>query len=111
MAGTMRKGYLLVSYPESPNEKNLNNYAQKTLEAMTNAGAKFRARGMPVRTFEDGIMQCILIAEFDSNEAAEPAVTSDAYKVAALLGDVDRDARVIEELKDPPNHPIPSLCC
>ena len=42
---------------------------------MTNAGAKFIARGMPVRTFEEGIMQRIVIAEFDSAKAAEAAFT------------------------------------
>ena len=54
---------------------------------------------MPVRTVEDGIMQRTVIEEFDSTEAAETAVISDAHKVATLLGDVDRDLRVIEELK------------
>ena len=63
---------------------------------MTNAGAKFIARGMPVRTFENGIMQRTVILEFDSTEAAEVESTSHAYKVAfALLGDVERDIRII----------------
>ena len=96
----MPKGYIVVSYRESPTDENLNNYAPKALEAMTNAGAKFIARGMPVRTFEDGIMQRTVIAEFDSTDAAEAAFTSDAYKAAfALLGDVERDVRIIEGLE------------
>ena len=94
------KGYIVVSYRESPNDEKLSNYAPKALEAMKNAGAKFIARGMPVRTFEEGIMQRTVIAEFDSTEAAEAALTSDAYKAAfALLGDVERDVRVIEGLE------------
>ena len=96
----MQKGYLVVSYRESPNEINLNNYAPKALEALTNAGAQFIARGMPVRTFEDGIIQRAVIAEFDSTEAAETAFISDAHEAAfALLGDVERDVRVIEGLE------------
>ena len=74
----MPKGYLVVSYRESPDDEKFNNYVPKALEAMTNAGAKFIARGMPVRTFEEGIMQRIVIAEFDSAKAAEAAFTSDA---------------------------------
>ena len=96
----MPKGYIVVSYRESPNDEKLSNYAPKALEAMKNAGASFIARGMPVRTFEEGIMQRTVIAEFDSTEAAEAALTSDAYKAAfALLGDVERDLRVIEGLE------------
>ena len=96
----MPKGYIVVSYRESPTDEKLNNYAPKALDAMTNAGAKFIARGMPVRTFEDGIMQRTVIAEFDSTEGAEAAFTSDAYKAAfALLGDVERDVRIVEGLE------------
>ena len=53
----MPKGYLVVSYLESPTDDNLQKYAPRALEAMTNAGANFIARGMPVATFENGIMQ------------------------------------------------------
>ena len=95
----MPKGYIVVSYLESPKDEKLNNYAPKALEAMTNAGAKFIARGMPTDTFENGINQRTVIAEFDSTDAARAAFTSDAYKAAfALLGEVDRDVRVIEGL-------------
>ena len=93
----MPKGYLVVSYLESPADENLHNYAPKALEAMKNAGANFIARGMPVATFENGIMQRTVIAEFDTTEDAEAAFTSDAYKEAfTLLGDVERDVRIIE---------------
>jgi uncharacterized protein (DUF1330 family) len=67
---------------------------------MTNAGAKFIARGMPVATFENGIQQRTVIVEFESTDAAQAAITSDAYQAAfALLGDVERDVRVIEGLE------------
>ncbi len=95
----MPKGYIVVSYREAPNDENLSNYAPKALEAMTNAGAKFIARGMPVATFEDGVEQRTVIAEFDSTDSARAAFTSGAYQAAfALLGDVERDVRVIEGL-------------
>ena len=47
----MPKGYIVVSYRDAPNDENLSNYAPKALEAMTNAGAKFIVRGMPVAAF------------------------------------------------------------
>jgi len=95
----MPKGYIVVSYREAPNEENLSNYAPKALEAMKNAGAKFIVRGMPVATFENGIEQRTVIVEFDSAELARAAITSDAYQAAlALLGDIERDVRIIEGL-------------
>jgi len=100
MEDAMPKGYIVVSYRDVPNDENLSKYAPKALEAMTNAGAKFLARGMPVATFENGIQRRTVIAEFESTEAAQAAITSDAYQAAfALLGDVERDVRVIEGLE------------
>ncbi len=96
----MPKGYIVVSYREAPDDENLSKYAPKALDAMTNAGAKFIARGMPVATFENGIQQRTVIIEFVSTDAARAAITSDAYQSAfALLGDVERDVRVIEGLE------------
>ena len=93
----MPKGYLVVSYLESPTDENLQKYAPRAVEAMTNAGAKFIARGMPVATFENGIMQRTVIAEFETTEAAKAAFSSDTYKAAfQLLGDVERDVRIVE---------------
>ena len=93
----MPKEYIMVFYRESPNDKKLNDYGPKALEAMTNAGAKFKARGMPVRTFEDVILQRTVIVEFNSTEAPSAAFTSDAHKAAfTLLGDVKRNVSIIE---------------
>lgn len=95
----MPKGYIVFSYREAPNDENLSNYAPKALEAMKNAGAKFIARGMPVVTFEGGIEQQTVIAEIDSADSGRTAFKSDVYQAAfALLGNVERDVRVIEGL-------------
>ena len=41
-----------------------------------------------------------MIAEFETTETAKAAFTSDAYKAAfKLLGDVERDVRIIEEFE------------
>ena len=96
----MPKGYIVVSYRDAPNDENLSNYGPKAFEAMKNSGAKFIARGMPVATFENGIQQRTVIVEFKNTHAAQAAITSDAYQAAfTLLGDVERDVRVIEGLE------------
>jgi uncharacterized protein (DUF1330 family) len=95
----MPKGYIIVSYREAPDEDKLMDYAPKAFEAMTNACAKFIARGMPVQTFESGIYQRTVVVEFDSTEAAKTAFSSKEYQAAfSLLGGVERDVRVIEGL-------------
>ena len=59
---------------------------------------RFIARGTPVKTFENGLVERSVVIEFDSVEAAIAAFESPEYRAAfALLGDVDRDVRVIEE--------------
>ena len=96
----MPKGYIVVSYRDAPNDQNLGNYAPKGMKTMTDVGAKFIARGMPVATFKNGIQQRTVIVEFESTDAARAAITIDAYQVAfALLGNVERDVRVIEGLE------------
>ena len=72
MEGAIAKGYIVASYRDAPNDENLSNYA---LEAMTNVGAKFIARGMPVATFENGIQQRTVIVEFESTDEARAAIT------------------------------------
>ena len=95
----MPKGYIIVSYREAADEAKLMDYAPKAFEAMTNASAKFIARGMPVQTFESGIYQRTVVVEFDSTEAAKIAFSSEEYQAAfSLLGDIERDVRVIEGL-------------
>ena len=82
---------------KSPTDDSVQKYTPGALEATTDAGAKFIARGMPVATFEDGIMQRTLIAEFEKTEAAKAAFTSDANKAKfTLLADVERNVRIIE---------------
>jgi uncharacterized protein (DUF1330 family) len=100
MEGATPKGYIVASYKDAPNDEKLSNYAPKALEAMTNSGAKFIARGMPVATFENGIRQRTVIVEFESTDATRAAITGDDYQAAfALLGNVERDVRVIEGLE------------
>ena len=55
---------------------------------------------MPVATYEDGIKQRTVIVEFENTDAAPAAITSDNYQAAfAILGNVESDVRVIEEIE------------
>lgn len=92
----MAKGYLVVFYREPPKEENLAAYAAPAKAAIEAMGGKFIARGMPVKTFEAGLMERSIVIEFESVDAAINAYESDIYqKVLPSLG-VLRDMRVIE---------------
>ncbi|MGB1909809.1 MAG: DUF1330 domain-containing protein, partial [Candidatus Puniceispirillaceae bacterium] len=93
----MKKGYILSIYRNSPEADKLAAYAPAAQAALQGAGGRFIARGTPVKTFENGLVERSVVIEFDSVEAAIAAFESPEYKAAfALLGDVDRDVRVIE---------------
>ena len=93
----MKKAYILSVYRSSPEDDNLAEYAPAASTAIQGAGGRFIARGTPVKTFENGLIERSVVIEFDSVEAAIAAYESAEYQAAfALLGDIDRDVRVIE---------------
>jgi uncharacterized protein (DUF1330 family) len=55
-------------------------------------------RGMPVLTYEAGLVQRTVVIEFDSVEQARAAHDSVAYQqaLAALAGGAERDIRIVE---------------
>ena len=61
-------------------------------------GGRFLARGNPAQAYESGLMQRVVIIEFDSVEQAVEAHDSAAYQAAlkALDHGADRDIRIIE---------------
>lgn len=89
--------YLIVSYLEAPDPDALAEYAGKAGAVMQGKGAKFIARGAPVKTYEHGKDERAVIIEFESVEVARAAFESDDYQeVAKLLGGTPRDVRLIE---------------
>ena len=93
----MKKAYILSVYRSSPEADKLSEYAPAASAAIQGAGGRFIARGTPVKTFENGLIERSVVIEFDSVEAAIAAYESAEYQAAfALLGDIDRDVRVIE---------------
>ena len=72
-------------------------YAELAGPALTAAGGRFIARGLPEKVYESGLDQRSVLIEFDSVEAAIAAHDSADYQAALdALGDgADRDIRIV----------------
>ncbi len=95
----MPKAIWISTYRSVSNPDALAAYAKLAGPALTAAGGRFLARGMPAFVKENGLMQRTVVIEFDSVEAAKAAYNSAGYKeaLAALgTGSVDRDIRIVE---------------
>ena len=94
----MTKAYWVTAYREVYDQDKLASYAALAGPAIMAGGGRFLARGEPETTFEAGLMQRLVIIEFDSVEQAVETHHSDAYKAALdALGDgADRDIRIIQ---------------
>jgi len=95
----MPKAFIIVFYRNSPEREKLDEYAPKAFAAMKGFGANFLARGNPAKIFESGLQERVVVVEFDDVDAAEKAYLSEPYQAAfRLLGDVERDVRIIETM-------------
>jgi uncharacterized protein (DUF1330 family) len=94
----MAKAYWVVTYRSVKNEKAFGEYAKLARPALTGAGGRFVASGMPAKIWESGMNQRVVLVEFDSLQKAIAAHDTPAYQEALrALGDgVDRDVRVVE---------------
>ena len=90
--------YWVSAYRSISNPDALAAYAKLAGPALTAAGAKFLARGIPAHTYEAGLKERLVIIEFPSVDAAKAAHDSPAYQEAlrALGNGADRDMRIIE---------------
>jgi len=96
----MPKAYWVVAYRSISDPAALAAYAKISLPAIEAGGGKILARGIPAKTFENGMNERIVVVEFPSAAAAIAAYESEAYKVALrVLGNAaDRDIRIVEGL-------------
>ena len=94
----MPKAEWVATYRSVSNPDKLAAYAKLGGPALMAAGGRVLARGMPAKTYDNGLMQRTVLIEFDSVEAAMKAHDSPAYTEALdALGDgVDRDIRIVE---------------
>jgi uncharacterized protein (DUF1330 family) len=94
----MPKAYWVNTYREIKDPAKLQAYAALAGPAIESNGGKFIVRGNPVKTYESGLMQRVVVIEFDSIDAAVKAHDSDAYQAAlqALADGAVRDIRFVE---------------
>jgi uncharacterized protein (DUF1330 family) len=94
----MAKAYWISCYRSISDPDALAAYAKLAGPALTAAGGRFLARGMPAKVLEAGIEQRTVIVEFDSVEDAVAAYQSEDYRkaLAALGNGAERDVRFIE---------------
>jgi len=94
----MAKAYWVATYRSINNPDALAAYAKLAGPAITAAGGRILARGIPAQVYEAGLQQRTVLIEFDSVEAARAAHDSPAYQeaMAALAGGADRDIRIVE---------------
>jgi uncharacterized protein (DUF1330 family) len=94
----MPKAYWVSIYRSVRNPDKLAAYAKLAGPAITGGGGRFLARGDPVKVYEQGLQQRIVVVEFDSVQQAIATHDSPAYKVALdALGDgVEREIRIVE---------------
>ena len=94
----MAKAYWVATYRSISNPDALAGYAKLAGPAIQAAGGRFLARGTAAKAYEAGILQRVVIVEFDSVEQATAAHDSPGYQEALkVLGNgADRDLRIVE---------------
>jgi len=94
----MPKAYFVATYRSVSNPDALAEYAKLAGPAMTAAGGRFLARGNAAKAYEKGVLQRVVVIEFDSVEKAVAAHDSPGYQAALkMLGNAaERDIRIVE---------------
>jgi uncharacterized protein (DUF1330 family) len=94
----MAKAYWVNTYRSISNQAAFEAYAKLAGPAIEAAGGRFVVRGNPAKAYESGMMQRVVIVEFDSVEQAIKTHDSDAYQAAlkALDNGAERDLRIVE---------------
>lgn len=94
----MTKAYWISTYHSISDPVALADYAKLAGPALTAAGGRFLARGMPSVVYEAGLKERVVLIEFESVEQAVAAHDTPGYQEALrALGDgAKRDIRIIE---------------
>ncbi|HEX6004133.1 MAG TPA: DUF1330 domain-containing protein [Burkholderiales bacterium] len=94
----MAKAYWIAFYRSIKNPDALAAYAKLAGPAVQAAGGRFIVRGMPAKTYEQGLNQRVVVIEFDSVAQAAAAHDSPGYQEALrVLGDAaEREIRIVE---------------
>jgi uncharacterized protein (DUF1330 family) len=94
----MAKAYIVTTYRSISDPDALAGYAKLAGPAIQAAGGRILARGTAVKAYESGLLQRVVIAEFDNVEHAVAAHDSTEYQAALkVLGNgAVRDMRIVE---------------
>jgi uncharacterized protein (DUF1330 family) len=94
----MAKAYWVATYRSISDPDALAGYAKLAGPAIQAAGRRFLARGTAAKAYEGGVLQRVVIVEFDSVDKAVTAHDSLGYQEALrVLGNaVNRDLRIVE---------------
>jgi uncharacterized protein (DUF1330 family) len=94
----MAKAYMVTVYRAVRDPAKLAAYAELAGPAVAAGGGRFVARGMPVKTYENGLSERTVVVEFPSVAAARAMYEGPQYRKALdALGDgADRDMRLVE---------------
>ena len=95
----MTKGYWVVAYRSITDESALKEYGKLAVPAIEAGGGKTLVRTSDaIEPHEKGIMQRVVIVEFESFDKAKATYHSDAYQAAlkVLGSSVERDFRIVE---------------
>ena len=97
----MAKGYWVVCYRAIKDADAFKRYASAAPAAVQANGGRFLVRGMAAKVYEAGMMQRVVVIEFDSLAQALAAHDTAAYQAALRElagGAVERDLRIVEGL-------------
>ncbi len=95
----MAKAYWISTYRSVSKPEALAAYGKLAGPAIAAGGGRFIVRGMPSKTLEQGLMQRIVVIEFDSVDQALATYASPAYGEALKAlgeGAAERDMRIVE---------------
>jgi uncharacterized protein (DUF1330 family) len=96
----MAKGYWVVVYHSISEPDRLLQYSKAAGPVIEAGGGRYLVRGAATKAVEKGILQRVVIAEFESVQQAIKVYESDAYQAAVKImeGAVERDVRFVEGL-------------
>lgn len=94
----MSKVYWVATYRAIHDPARFADYAKLAAPALQAAGGRYLARGNPAQVYDNGIVQRVVLIEFDSVAQAVATYESAAYQAALKLleGAVERDVRILE---------------
>ena len=96
----MAQAYWINFFHSITDQEKFEEYFKLAGPVVRASGARYLARGLPAKVYEAGLMQRVVVVEFDSVEQAVAVHDSPGYQAAlkALGNGAKRDLRIVEGL-------------